>query len=80
MMSKYLKKLIADLWKEITDGNIVPNPYKHGTKTPCNYCPYVSVCRINSDSVNISQNIITTLKSEDAWHIINGGDSNGLDD
>lgn len=79
MMSKYLKKLIADLWMEITNGNIVPNPYKHGTKTPCNYCPYSSVCRINSDNVNISQNIITTLKNEDAWHIIMGGDSDGLD-
>lgn len=79
MMSKYLKKLIGDLWIEVTGGNIVPSPYKHGTKTPCNYCPYSSVCRINSDSVNISHNVINTLKNEEAWQIIMGGDNNGLD-
>ena len=78
-MSVYLKKLVADLWDEICKGNIVPNPYKHGNKSPCNYCPYSSVCRINSAETNITYNQIETLKNEDAWHIIMGGDNNGVD-
>ncbi len=78
-MSKYLKKLIADLWNEVCSGNIVPNPYKHGAKMPCTYCPYASICRINSDDSGICHSEITTLKNEEAWHIIMGGDNNGMD-
>ncbi len=78
-MSKYLKKLIADLWKEVCSGNILPTPYKHGTKMPCNYCPYASICRINSDNSGICHNEIATLKNEEAWHIIMGGENNGMD-
>ena len=71
-MSKYLKKLISDLWKEVCSGNIVPNPYKRGNKMPCGYCPYSSICRINSSDSGICYSEIATLKNEEAWHIIMG--------
>ncbi len=40
----YSLKKAGDTGRKIQDGYILPSPYKQGTKMPCDYCPYGSIC------------------------------------
>ncbi len=73
-LSRYLKRVIKDLWSDILKGNIEANPYKKGKYTPCMYCPYSSVCRISSGIPGCSYNEIDKLDDKAVWNIIQGGE------
>ena len=47
-MTRQLEKTVRNIGKRIFAGDIAANPYKHKEKTPCAYCPYPAVCRINA--------------------------------
>ncbi len=40
------QQLVA-MGNAIFTGDISVNPYRHGSKTPCDYCDYAAVCRID---------------------------------
>ena len=47
-MTRQLEETVRSIGKRIFAGDIAANPYKHKEKTPCAYCPYPTVCRINA--------------------------------
>lgn len=46
-MTRRLEETVRQLSKRIFAGDIAATPYKHKEKTPCAYCPYPAVCRID---------------------------------
>lgn len=48
LMERYVRMEIDQIGHEIYDGNVDVNPYRSGTECSCNFCPYTSVCGINS--------------------------------
>ena len=44
IISRYVKKQIKDVGKQIYEGNVEINPYVEGQTGSCTYCPYQSVC------------------------------------
>ena len=50
-MMRHTEKIIRDMGNRILAGDIAVAPYKHyKNKTPCQYCSYASVCRIDADT------------------------------
>ena len=47
-MTRQLEETVRNLGKRIFAGDIAATPYKHKEKTPCAYCPYPAVCRIDA--------------------------------
>ena len=46
-MTRQLEETVRNLGRRIFAGDVAVNPYKHKEKTPCAYCPYPAVCRID---------------------------------
>ncbi len=72
ILGRYLKKLAADAWMNLTDGSIDMNPYLRAGKTPCTYCPYRTVCRFDETQPNSGYNRLASMKNEQAWKYIKG--------
>lgn len=47
-MTRQLEETVRNLGQRIFAGDIAATPYKHKEKTPCAYCPYPAVCRIDA--------------------------------
>lgn len=47
-MTRRLEETVRNLGQRIFAGDIAATPYKHKEKTPCAYCPYPAVCRIDA--------------------------------
>ncbi len=44
-IKKHIDKLLIGIAEELSSGNIKALPYKKGSKTSCEFCPYKEVCR-----------------------------------
>lgn len=49
-MTSRLEETVRSISKRIFAGDIAATPYKHKEKTPCAYCPYPAVCRIDASA------------------------------
>ena len=47
LISEYGKYITGKLRDEIEAGITGPSPYQYGSKSPCDYCPYLDVCRFD---------------------------------
>ena len=47
LLTDYVYKMLVDAVDSILSGNIQPEPYKDGSHTSCDYCPYLSLCNFN---------------------------------
>ena len=43
-LSDFVYNSLKTMGEEILDGNTSVSPYKQGTRTACDYCPYQSIC------------------------------------
>ncbi|MBQ8525096.1 MAG: PD-(D/E)XK nuclease family protein [Clostridia bacterium] len=73
-LSKYIKQMIKQLWTTLVTGDIAIEPYKRGSKTPCSYCPYSSLCRF--DTARSSYRELKSYKKDEIWELVKGGAEN----
>ncbi len=64
----YCLKTASLLGNEILKGRVAPAPYSSGSKTPCNYCIYKSVCSFDSDTD--SPRYLKALKKDEIIEIM----------
>lgn len=53
--------------EEILDGNTAVNPYKQGTRTACDYCPYHSICGFDLKTSGFGFRKFKPMKAEAIW-------------
>lgn len=68
-LQKRIKRVIAELSKEILKGNIKIQPFK-GKYAACDYCPYKSICSFNPSFKDNEYFKIETLKKEEILYNI----------
>lgn len=71
-LDKHLRKIIADLCKEMTDGRIDIKPYSKQNFSPCSYCGYKSVCRFDVRKKGNNYDFLDKLKDEEIWESMGG--------
>ena len=75
-LGRYLKQKIKEMWISLEGGDMEIRPYlKSADISPCNYCPYISVCRFDGSKSEGSYNVIKKLNNKEIWKLINGGES-----
>lgn len=60
---KFTKEKVVEIGEQIKSGIISPQPYKQGTKTPCNYCRYKEICRYEYDILP-KYNVLSKVSKE----------------
>lgn len=53
--------------EEILDGNTAVNPYKQGSRTACDYCPYHSICGFDLKTEGFGFRKFKSMKSDAIW-------------
>ena len=70
----HLRNFVLDKLKkegqEILAGEISIDPYKNGTKTACDYCPYHAVCGFDKKTPGYEYRKWKSKKTEDIWEEI----------
>ncbi len=64
VIRSYTNRLIADIGRDILDGNIKAEPHKMGstTNSPCGYCDYRDACTYKGDGVDVTPNEIDIIE------------------
>ncbi len=72
-LSGFVNKSLKSMGEEILDGNTVVNPYKQGSRTACDYCPYHSICGFDLKTTGFGYRKFRAMKTEDIWTEIEAG-------
>lgn len=90
-LGAFVNKKLKRMGREILDGRISAAPYKSGSRTACDFCPYHSVCGFDLKTDGFGYRRFDKLSPEEIWQEIEGtgkeseaersgaGDGNQLD-
>lgn len=68
-LGRYVEKLLHDITREISSGNIAADPYARGPQdTACNYCPFASACYF--DREKDSMRYLKKTPPEEFWQLV----------
>ena len=74
-LSAFVNGSLKAMGEEILDGNAAVNPYKQGSRTACDYCPYHSVCGFDLKTSGYGFRRFRPMKAEEIWKEIEGGEA-----
>ncbi|MCI8453070.1 MAG: ATP-dependent helicase [Lachnospiraceae bacterium] len=76
-LSGFVDESLKSMGEEILAGNAAVSPYKQGTKTACDYCPYHSVCGFDLKTAGYGFRRFKPMKAEEIWSEIEGEETDG---
>ena len=81
-LSEFVSSSLKTMGEEILDGNTSINPYKQGTRTACDYCPYHSICGFDLKTSGFGFRKFKSKKAAEIWAEIEkeGGAEDGDDE
>ncbi len=71
-LDKHLRRVIADLCKEMAKGSISIRPYNKQDFSPCRFCGYQNVCRFDVRKKGNDYEYINKMKDDEIWEAIGG--------
>ena len=66
-LRQYVREKLRAVGREILDGTVSVNPYKQGSRTGCDYCPYHAVCGFDKKTAGYGYRRLKALKPEEIW-------------
>lgn len=66
-LSDFVNRSLKAMGEEILDGSAAVNPYKQGTRTACDYCPYHSICGFDLKTSGFGFRKFKAMKAEEIW-------------
>lgn len=78
LLSKKIKKTLADMAKELRSGSIAADPYyKSQQENACALCDYFDVCHFVHGENGEKCRFMPRLRSDEVWRKLEGGEENG---
>ncbi|WP_143320658.1 helicase-exonuclease AddAB subunit AddB [Clostridium sp. HBUAS56010] len=71
-LRNFVKDKLKAEGREILDGVIDVTPYKQGSRSACDYCPYHAVCGFDLKTTGYGFRKFRSLKSDEVWTEIEG--------
>ena len=65
ILEQYVHNKIAEQGQKIYAGDVSVNPYQNGTDCSCNFCPYASVCGIDTKIPGYHYRTLESLKKDE---------------
>lgn len=69
-LRRFVHEKVRSAGREILDGEIGVEPYKSGTRTACDYCPYHAVCGFDKKTSGYEYRKLKSRKTEEIWEEI----------
>ncbi len=79
-LMRYVRDKMETFGNEIIGGEIGIHPYRKGTRTACDYCPYRGVCGFDEHIEGFAYRRLRSFADEEIWKRLSGeGEENGDD-
>ena len=65
VLEQYVHNKIAEQGQKIYAGDVSVNPYQNGTDCSCNFCPYASVCGIDTKIPGYHYRTLESMKKDE---------------
>lgn len=65
ILEQYVHNKIAEQGKKIYEGDVSVNPYQSGADCSCNFCPYASVCGIDTKIPGYGYRHLESMKKDE---------------
>lgn len=75
-LRKFVRGKLKEEGKQILAGDIDIAPYRQGSRTACDYCPYHSVCGFELKTDGYAYRKFKSLKPEEIWQEISLQENN----
>ncbi len=69
-LRRFVSRKLKTAGQDILKGDTGLAPYKQGTRTACDYCPYHAVCGFDTKTAGFGFRRLKTLKPEEIWQEI----------
>lgn len=79
-LGTFVNRKLKAMGREILNGRISVAPYKSGTRTACDYCPYHSVCGFDLKTEGYGFRRFDSLSTDEVWEKIEETAKNGRPD
>ena len=66
-LKSYVNRKLRTAGREILEGETNLKPYKQGTRTACDYCPYHAVCGFDTKTAGYGYRKLRALKPAELW-------------
>lgn len=66
-LRKFVNRKLQKAGQEILKGSSGLKPYKQGTRTACDYCPYHAVCGFDAKTAGYGYRKLRGMKPEEIW-------------
>lgn len=66
-LSGFVKGQLKSMGDEILNGKTAVNPYKQGSRTACDYCPFHSVCGFDLKTTGYGFRRFKSMRAEEIW-------------
>ena len=66
-LRRFVAGHLKESGQEILNGNIALKPYRQGSRTACDYCPYHAVCGFDTKTAGYGFRRLKSLKAEEIW-------------
>ena len=66
-LKSYVNQKLQAAGQEILKGGASLAPYKQGTRTACDYCPYHAVCGFDTKTAGYGYRRLKSIKPEEVW-------------
>lgn len=66
-LKSYVNQKLQAAGQEILKGDASLAPYKQGTRTACDYCPYHAVCGFDTKTAGYGYRRLKSIKPEEVW-------------
>ncbi|WP_041668961.1 PD-(D/E)XK nuclease family protein [Acetobacterium woodii] len=76
----YVRKTVVRQIKKIYEGDIKIRPYKKGNTRACQFCEYKGICQFDDEIIKGGYDVLkATMKKEQFFKLIQGGDTDAVD-
>lgn len=66
-LKSHIDRILRDISKELSSGNVDADPYYHGSKTPCLYCEFADACHFEEGQKGSFRRYIPTVSAKQFW-------------
>ena len=66
-LRRFVNRKLREAGQDILMGNVDLKPYKQGSRTACDYCPYHAVCGFDTKTAGYGYRRLKGLKPEEIW-------------
>ncbi len=66
-LKRHIEKILQEIGRDFSAGNVDADPYYHGERTACNFCDYMAACHFEEGEAGCRRRYLPSVKAGEFW-------------